>query len=773
MNTVTRIVIGDESASTEAQEIIPLLVRYLAGKCNGARTNDGAGFNKLDATIGRDLADKPVSAWNDYDLFRARRMLARYSKTQIRDWWHLVPAVADPAQKRQEARRATIQSHSPNPTRKLRIREHKGRPWCEAVLNYGEPGFFEIKDAIKAIPGRLYLADERVWIIPFSADALDSLLAIIDEYSFTVPDDVNALIRDVVGTYHNKIALSHADSHDIHIPGLNGRPFPFQLAGIAYARDTKKCLIADEMGLGKTIQAIATAQLLQAFPLLIVVPASLKPNWRRELRKWLPSLSSPDSIATITGNFQNHTLPQIRSLKEVNERISDLQTIADIQSIEDDIGPTGQLPLLGSGILSAITTLETARENLRNSMGGNAALASKHCRVAIINYDILDSWQKFILEEFKPVMVIADEAHRLKNLKAKRTTAFRHIAHNTDRVMMLTGTPVVNHPMELWSVLSILQYTDHFGSFKQYRDLYCDTWNWDEHLERLKQLNKKCRSMFMVRRLKSQVLTELPPKLIATVPLEIDNRAEYERAESDISGYFSQKKSEDSALLRSIELEADMRNLSGKERHDFIAETMRSHVTATQKMAAINEALLRWEALKQLAAKGKMARVKEWIDEFLESGEKLVVFATHRQVVSDLAYMYNAPSITGDTPVEARMNAVDRFQNDPDCKIIIGNIQAMGEGLTLTAASNVAFVQFGWNPKDQQQAEDRCHRIGQQDTVNVWNLVAVGTIEEELVALIEKKREVTTAIQDGHQHVEEVNVFEELMEKILEKYGRQ
>lgn len=283
--TTNEIVIGNERAST-AEEIIPLLMRYMAGTCDGARRQDGIGFNKLDYSIGHELADKPTWSWNEYDLFKARKILSRYANTQIKEYWHAVPVVANPFQKRQEDRReAAPPLHEQSLVRRLKLREHDGKKWAEVILVYGQEGFFEIKDAVKAIPGRRYIPEDKCWIVPYTVDALDPLISIIDHYEFDVPDDVDAEMRAVVGNYSQRIALSHASDHYLEIPGLNGSPFPFQRAGIAYARDTKKCLIADEMGLGKTIQAIATAQLVQGFPLLVVVPASLKPNWRREFRK--------------------------------------------------------------------------------------------------------------------------------------------------------------------------------------------------------------------------------------------------------------------------------------------------------------------------------------------------------------------------------------------------------------------------------------------------------------------------------------------------------
>jgi len=155
------------------------------------------------------------------------------------------------------------------------------------------------------------------------------------------------------------------------------------------------------------------------------------------------------------------------------------------------------------------------------------------------------------------------------------------------------------------------------------------------------------------------------------------------------------------------------------------------------------------EVLKQVTAKGKMAAIKDWIESFVDSGEKLVVFGWHKTVVDAIADLCKCKQITGDTSAEARQKAVDEFQNDPEVKVIACNIQAGGVGLTLTAASNVAFLEFGWNPGTMDQAEDRVHRIGQTYPVNIWNLAGINTIDEDIIGLIESKRSVVNATTNG------------------------
>jgi SNF2 family DNA or RNA helicase len=174
--------------------------------------------------------------------------------------------------------------------------------------------------------------------------------------------------------------------------------------------------------------------------------------------------------------------------------------------------------------------------------------------------------------------------------------------------------------------------------------------------------------------------------------------------------------------------------------------------------------------LKQLAAQGKLAALFEWIESFLESGEKLVLFATHQNIVDAVAERFGALKITGETPQEQRQKIVDKFQIDPETKLVVMNMRAGGVGLTLTAASNVAFFELGWTPADHNQAEDRCHRIGQQNSVNVWYLLANQTIDEEIHQLIEAKRTVVDAATEGGE-MEENSILQELVANIINAKG--
>lgn len=389
--------------------------------------------------------------------------------------------------------------------------------------------------------------------------------------------------------------------------------------------------------------------------------------------------------------------------------------------------------------------------------------------VIILNYDILNKWlPRLAALPYK--MVILDEAHYVKNYKAQRTEAAKLLLTGgklTEEVKMpgadyrilLTGTPILNRPQELISPLGMLGRLNDLGGFWEFAKRYCQArqtrWGWDmggaDHLD---ELNTKLRASCYVRREKSEVLKELPAKTRTFIPLALANREEYTNAEADIVSYAGERAANKEEFLAEIAL------LSEDQRKDAI--DARAEDAATRAENA--ETLVRIELLKQLAAEGKLDAAIEWIEDFLENGEKLVVFATHKAIIRKLAEHFSAPAITGDTPIERRQEYVDRFQNDETCRLIILNIQAGGVGLTLTAASDVAFLELGWTPALHDQAEDRCHRIGQTDAVTAWYLLAQDTIDDEIFKLLEQKRAVfEAAVVGGRIAADQQTILPELV----------
>ena len=351
--------------------------------------------------------------------------------------------------------------------------------------------------------------------------------------------------------------------------------------------------------------------------------------------------------------------------------------------------------------------------------------------IYIINYDILKKWNKQLVDSnFNTI--IFDESHYLKNGKAQRTKFAEKLAKNIPNKILLTGTPILNRPNELWKQLSIIN-SDLFPNFFKYGIRYCGAYKndfgWDfSGATNKEELNEKLKSI-MVRRTKSQVLTELPDKRRSSISFDIDEKYPFETNEYRIAEYDFPK---------------------------YYRENIKNEVLSN------GEELVRIEILKQLATKYKMDNVITWIKEFLKTDEKIVLFAHHKDVINTISEKFPDISVklTGSTKMEDRQKAVDEFQNNPDIKIFIGNIKSASVGITLTSSSCVAFIELPWTPGDLVQAEDRVHRIGQKNAVNVYYLVANDTVEEDIAYILQKKAKVIDQIIDGK--ISEFNLFDEL-----------
>jgi SWI/SNF-related matrix-associated actin-dependent regulator of chromatin subfamily A-like protein 1 len=344
--------------------------------------------------------------------------------------------------------------------------------------------------------------------------------------------------------------------------------------------------------------------------------------------------------------------------------------------------------------------------------------------VTIVNYDIVAA-RLDELCALGPAALVLDESHYCKNAAAKRTQAVQRLASvvaHDGLILALTGTPVTNRPAELISQLRILGRLGEFGSGARFGERFRGP---DAHLRLHWHLRARC----FVRRLKADVLPQLPAKTRAIVPVELDNMAEYRLAERDLV-----------AWLRSQPL--DLRELDAK-----VAAALRA------------ERLVRLNALKLLAARGKLHGALAWIHDFCSSGERLVVFAAHREVQrAVLARFPTALHILGEDSATARDGALQAFQA-PEAtvgnQLIVCSIDVAGHGLTLTRASNVVFLELAWTPAKHDQAEDRCHRIGQQDAVNAYYLLAADTVDETISTLLERKRAVIGAVTDGREEDDE------------------
>jgi SNF2 family DNA or RNA helicase len=241
----------------------------------------------------------------------------------------------------------------------------------------------------------------------------------------------------------------------------------------------------------------------------------------------------------------------------------------------------------------------------------------------------------------------------------------------------------------------------------------------------------------MIRRLKKNVLKELPDKIRTVVPLILPNYNEYHHIETNFADWLKHKAPD----------------------------------KAEKALKA--EALVKLGYLKRTAATFKLNLVINWINDFLEENdEKLVLFCSHTSIIEALLAQYKNISVRVDGSVtgKERHAAVAHFQTNKKIRLFIGNIRAAGEGITLTAASNLAFVELDFTPSKHIQAEDRIHRIGQKETVNIFYLIAKDTIEEDLCKMIQKKNKIIAAVIDGTDKPKDFNVFNRLTRKITKRH---
>lgn len=363
-------------------------------------------------------------------------------------------------------------------------------------------------------------------------------------------------------------------------------------------------------------------------------------------------------------------------------------------------------------------------------------------KLLIINPDILANWLPYLLRIGLKTIVM-DECQYFTNLKTKRTKATIKLARAVPYRLALSGTPLTNRPSELWPTLHMIR-PDEFPSFFSYAQSYCKPrrrpWGWVyDGAENLDQLHAVLKATCMVRRMKTDVLKDLPSKMRRVVPMEIERAAEYQYAAGD-----------------------------------FLNWLRENHGGHRANKAARAVAVTRIGYLLRLAAKLKARRVVQWVNNFLEEfpDEKIVLFAVHKKMIEVLQRRVRGKHVTVDGSVTGRNRklAVDEFRRNKECRVFIGNIRAAGTGVDglQDVCNTTAFAEIWWRPGDIIQAEDRIWRIGQGNVAWINYLIAGGTIEEDLCRIIQTKQSIIRSTLDGAPFEGDMNVFDQLI-KVLGK----
>ena len=423
-------------------------------------------------------------------------------------------------------------------------------------------------------------------------------------------------------------------------------------------------MLADEMGVGKTIQAIGISLLYKEnWPVLIICPASLKFVWRNEILRWIP----------------------------------DINADKDIQIVKS---------------------------------GKDEFLCDE--KFYIISYDLTIKFeQKLIDKQFN--FIIADEAHYLKSLDAKRTKCLLPIIQKSKRILLLTGTPILSKPLELYPLLTMLR-PDIFNNFKVFGNRYCDpkqkfvnnNWFIDwSGCSNAKELNYILKNI-MIRRLKKDVINQLPPKKRQKIEIETDPK-----------------------IIKKIKSLNVKNEIIYKELDNF------NNNLNIENLKEIRNENNMFNKIYMLTAEAKVKGVKEYIHYLIENKCKFLIFGHHRIMLDSIEeevkkLKVDYIRIDGEVKPEARQEYVNKFQTNEDCLIAILSITACYSGITLTAASTVIFSELYMTPAIMIQAEDRAHRIGQEhECVNIHYLYGPDTLDDILFKMLNKKQNIFSNTLDN------------------------
>lgn len=495
------------------------------------------------------------------------------------------------------------------------------------------------------------------------------------------------------------------------LPG--GALYPFQVEAVDFIESHKgRALVGDAPGLGKTVTAIGYLQRhIDIRPVLIVSPAIVKVQWMRHLSAWLAI-------------------------------------------------PEDEIEILASRKATQITK-----------------------KIAIINYDVLAQWVKSILA-WQPKIVILDECHKIKSSDSQRGRAAKSIAQQPTlrSVIGLTGTPLMNRPREIYHPISCInphvfpnwwkfamrfcdpQQTEHVKRGSR-RDEYGEpVWekSWDfSGASHLDELHKILKDRVMIRRTKD-ILPGLPEYQPFTIPLQCDLR-QYDLIKKDVR--------ERLKLIREQIRQSRERIANLPEPEMLVALAARAEANSTVKLygLAITEII----KLRKEAALAKVPHIVDWVKDFLESGEALVIFTHHHEATDALHEALSKAGINLPKPLDGRMTQRMRQQiavefADGQYDMLLCGIQAMGEGIDgmQRRASYLAFCEFGWNMSVHDQASSRLHRNGQKNAVTGYYMLAVDTLDERMAHLIDSKASVVSAAVG---EVDNKGILESLIDWVVDE----
>ena len=440
-------------------------------------------------------------------------------------------------------------------------------------------------------------------------------------------------------------------------------PFEHQKTAIIKLLENDKFILADDMGLGKTSSAIVAAIETKSNKILIICPASLKQNWKREI--------------------ENYTDKPIY--------------ICDGKKYDDNAD------------------------------------------FIIINYDIIKNFhslklkEETIIQKSKFDLVIIDESHYIKNPQASRTKLINDICKDINKIWLLTGTPLTSRPIDYFNLLSLVGSTVS-KNWMAYVLRYCAGYQFSVGMNKVWNVNgasnldelRERTSPLLLRRLKENVL-DLPEKIITPVYLTLKSK-EYEEVMGEYFDWVKNNPKESKSLS----------------------------VQFTKLMK-----------VRQIIADEKIKNTIELIENTLEQGRKVIAFSNFTNSLNKIYEHFKkvAVKLDGSSSMKQRQDSVDKFQNEDNIKVFVGNIKAAGVGVTLTSGDVVIFNDLSFVPADHSQAEDRAYRIGQKNSVSVLYPIFENTIEGIIYDMLDRKKKIISTVLGDN--LIEGDVSEDILTQIL------
>ena len=517
-----------------------------------------------------------------------------------------------------------------------------------------------------------------------------------------------------------KLKETEIDVTDINYDFLKIQPFIYQKQAVKFFEVCDgSAILGDQPGVGKSLSAMAYA-IKNNLKTLLIVPASLKLNWRAEILKFTNEKCyiykfkprKKDNIQTFTKDeslFHIINYESLESYFDFNYSHKCLNYNCKWEGITD-VKKYEKCPNCGR-----IKVLKSKSHQFINKQDRNGEVLNPN------DYDL----------------IVMDEAHYIKNPTAFRSQIIKKAFKESSKKILMTGTAIKNRPYEFFPLLNLID-SKEWSNAHNFGVRYCNAhqdkfghWNYDGY-SNLEELYKRIAPYFL-RRLKKDILKFLPPKTYTTIPIELksDVLKEYKNIEN---GVVSESQEGDNKM---------------------------THLARIQK-------------LKQLTSIYKAKCSIEFINNIIEGDEKIVVFS---QFISSSNFIYEhfkdvAVWFTGKHNMIEKQEAVDKFMNDENCKVFVGTIGAAGIGLTLTSANCLMFLDLPWEPASKIQAEDRIHRASQKaDNIQIIKLICQNTIDVDIDNLITAKEQIISKVLDGEviESKNEFSIFDDLLKIILDK----